>query len=225
MGRAIDLLMSRRPPPHRPGAEPGPTEGRSSRPLRADARRNRERVLQAASEAFAAHGPAVRLDEIAGRAGVGVGTVYRHFATKEVLLEAVVSGRLAQLTDEARALVDAADPAEAFFDFVVRMVGEAAAKRDLLEALAGSDAEAHIAGSSAAQELRAAFAELLQRAQRAQAVRTDVSSADVIAAVLGAASRATSDQTTATERSPTLVLDIVRDGLRPDRGDSEVAAA
>jgi hypothetical protein len=89
------------------------------------------------------HGPAVPLEEIAGRAGVGVGTIYRHFATKEVLLEAVVSGRLAQLTDEARALVDAADPAGAFFDFVVRMVEEAAAKRDLLEALAGSDAEPH----------------------------------------------------------------------------------
>ena len=147
--------------PDRHRAEPGPCEGRSSRPLRADARRNRERVLQAAREAFAAHGPAVPLEEIASRAGVGVGTIYRHFSTKQILLEAVVTGRMAQLTGEARALVDAADPAGAFFDFVVRIVEEASAKRDLLEALAGSDAEPHVAGSSAAQELHAAFAELL----------------------------------------------------------------
>jgi AcrR family transcriptional regulator len=159
----------------------------------------------------------VPLEEIASRAGVGVGTIYRHFATKEILLEAVVFGRLAQLSGEARALVDAADPAGAFFDFVVRMVEEAAAKRDLLEALAGSDAESHIAGSSAAQELQAAFAELLQRAQRAKAVRTDVTSADVIAA-LAAASRATSDQPPTTERFPTRALCIVCDGLRSDRG-------
>jgi AcrR family transcriptional regulator len=160
----------------------------------------------------------VPLHEIAGRAGVGVGTVYRHFATKDILLEAVVFGRLAQLTGEARALIHAADPAGAFFDFVVRMVEEAAAKRDLLDALAGSDAEPHISSSSAARELQAAFAELLHRAQRAQAVRTDVSSADVIAAALAAASRATSEQPTTTERSRTRVLGIVRDGLRPERG-------
>jgi AcrR family transcriptional regulator len=89
------------------------------KPLRADARRNREKVLAAARAVFAEQGVDAQMDDVARRADVGVGTVYRHFATKEVLLEAVVSGRLAQLTDEARALVDAADPAEAFFDFVV----------------------------------------------------------------------------------------------------------
>ncbi|MFC7660235.1 TetR/AcrR family transcriptional regulator [Pseudonocardia benzenivorans] len=73
------------------------------RPLRADARRNREKVLRAAQEAFAEHGMGVPLDEIAGRAGVGPGTVYRHFPTKEALFEAVVAARMQDLITAARA--------------------------------------------------------------------------------------------------------------------------
>src|SRR5215472_3500974 len=76
----------------------------SAKPLRADAQRNRARVLQAARRAFAAEGVSVPLDEIARRAGVGAGTVYRHFPSKEALFEAVVHDRLRQLTEEGRAL-------------------------------------------------------------------------------------------------------------------------
>jgi len=75
----------------------------ADRPLRADARRNREKVLRAAREAFAASGYGVPLDEIAARAGVGPGTVYRHFPAKEALFEAVVTARIEDLIADARA--------------------------------------------------------------------------------------------------------------------------
>ena len=80
------------------------------RPLRADARRNRERILAAATAAFAAEGLSVPLDEIARRAGVGPGTLYRHFPAKETLWEAVLHDRLRRLADEAEALHDAGHP-------------------------------------------------------------------------------------------------------------------
>ena len=73
------------------------------RPLRADAARNREKVLRAAREAFAESGYGVPLDEIAARAGVGPGTVYRHFPAKEALFEAVVTARITDLVSDARA--------------------------------------------------------------------------------------------------------------------------
>jgi AcrR family transcriptional regulator len=83
------------------------------RPLRADARRNRERILAAATAAFAADGLSVPLDEIARRAGVGPGTLYRHFPAKEALWEAVLHDRLARLADEAEALHRATDASAA----------------------------------------------------------------------------------------------------------------
>ncbi len=90
------------------------------RPLRADARRNRDRVLRAARDAFAASGYGVPLDEIAARAGVGPGTVYRHFPSKEDLFEAVTASRVADLTGDARGRANVADPGRAFFDFLSR---------------------------------------------------------------------------------------------------------
>src|ERR1700704_3720787 len=103
------------------------TEG-GDRPLRADAARNRDKVLRAAREAFAESGSGVPLDEIAARAGVGPGTVYRHFPAKEALFEAVVTARLTDLVRDARARASAADPGEAFFGFLGRLSGGAAAK-------------------------------------------------------------------------------------------------
>src|ERR1700728_3738805 len=106
------------------------------RPLRADARRNRDRVLDAARAAFGAEGSDASLDEIARRAGVGAGTVYRHFPTKEALFEAVVIDRMGELIQEAQALLVDPDPGRAFASFVERLGREGALKRDLVEALA-----------------------------------------------------------------------------------------
>jgi AcrR family transcriptional regulator len=104
---------------------------------RVDARRNRARVLEAAQEAFAADGLAVPLDDIARRAGVGPGTVYRHFPSKAVLFEAVVQARIEQLIEAARALATADDPGEAFFAFFVRAVERASLNRARRPADAG----------------------------------------------------------------------------------------
>src|SRR5580693_8328714 len=101
-----------------------------ARPLRADAARNREKVLRAARDAFAESGYGVPLDEIAVRAGVGPGTVYRHFPTKEALFEAVVAARLQDLVADARGRADSGDPGSAFFGFLGRVAAESAAKRD-----------------------------------------------------------------------------------------------
>lgn len=164
---------------------------------------------------FASEGTAVPLDEIARRAGVGAGTVYRHFPTKETLLEAVVFGRLQRLTDEAHTLSSAADPGRAFFDFAAHMVEEGAAKRDLVEALANAGVEAQIADSPIARQLRDALGALLHNAQQAHAVRPDVSTADVIAVLAGASLAMryrAADAAIANQ-----VLTVICDGLRPDR--------
>src|SRR3954467_10927193 len=94
----------------------------AARPLRADAARNRARVLKVAYETFAAEGLAVPIDEIARRAGVGAGTVYRHFPTKEELYRAVVEDRIRRIVEEGRALLAVQDPAEALFTFLRSMV-------------------------------------------------------------------------------------------------------
>ena len=108
------------------------------RPLRADAARNRARVLEVAYETFAAEGLSVPIDEIARRAGVGAGTVYRHFPTKEDLFRAVVEDRLRSIVDEGRALLDTEDAGEALFIFLRSMVLQwGATDRGLAEALAG----------------------------------------------------------------------------------------
>src|SRR5579859_1789389 len=106
-----------------------------SGPVRADARRNRERVLEAAEATFASGGAAVPLDEIARRAGVGAGTVYRHFATKEALVEAVLVDRLEALLQQARTALQAPNPGAAFFDYFESMIADAEEKLDLADAL------------------------------------------------------------------------------------------
>ena len=152
-------------------------DGAGGRPLRADAARNREKVLRAAREAFAESGYGVPLDEIASRAGVGPGTVYRHFPAKEALFEAVVTARITDLVSDARARGDAADPGEAFFGFLTRIAGEAAAKRDLPDAIS-------IAGSLR-EDLLAALDVLLRRAQQAGAVRAGIRTSDLIVLMKG----------------------------------------
>ena len=96
----------------------------TARPMRADAARNRAKVLAVAYETFAAEGIAVTVDEIARRAGVGPGTIYRHFPTKEALFTAVIEDRVRSFIDTAHALL-AADPGTALFEFLREMVGAA----------------------------------------------------------------------------------------------------
>lgn len=178
------------------------------RPLRADARRNREKILRAAREAFAESGYDVPLDEIAVRAGVGPGTVYRHFPAKDALFQAVVAARIEDLLDDARARARAEDPGSAFFGFLARIGEEAAAKRDLPDAIA-------VAGSLQ-DALNAALDVLLRRAQESGAVRADIAAADLIVLLKGMLTSVRDASPGASD--PALrgrVLAVLTDGLRP----------
>jgi AcrR family transcriptional regulator len=159
--------------------------GHLLRPLRADARRNRAKVLEAAEEVFAAEGLAVPIDDVARRAGVGVGTVYRHFPTKEALFEAIVVARLEALVERAEELSTAEDPGAAMFTFISELVDLAVKKKDLTDELAraGVQSEQLVAGFK--ERLEHGFEVLLQRAQAAGAVRPDINRTDVTALVMG----------------------------------------
>jgi AcrR family transcriptional regulator len=182
------------------------------RRLRSDAARNRARVLEVAYEAFAAEGLSVPIDEIARRAGVGAGTVYRHFPTKESLFQAIVANRIEQLVEHARTLAAERDPGEALFAFLATLVAEGAADQGLVEALAGVGFDLADAAPDAEDRFMAALAGLLDRAQEAGAVRSDVDLRDLKTLLVGyqAMQRYNRDPD-ATRR----LLAIVRDGLEP----------
>jgi AcrR family transcriptional regulator len=182
------------------------------KPQRADARRNRDRLLEAARAAFAAEGLSVPLDEIARRAGVGPGTLYRHFPAKEALFEAVLHDRIQRLADEARALRSAPDAGAALLGFIDRLIAEATVKKDLVDALAsvGADLNASLAETGA--QLRSEIQHLLVRAQRGGAIRDDIGIADlmtIIAGMLFALQRRSGDQA-----DPCRAVAVLRDGLR-----------
>lgn len=189
----------------RPGCQPG--GGGPVSELRADARRNRAAVLAAAKQAFADSGTGVPLDEIARRAGVGPGTVYRHFPSKQALLQAVIVTRLQELADRARELLDAPNPGSAFFEYAAHVVQESTAKHDLMDALAGTGATFTTTDLPQTRDFHAALGQLLRRAQDAGAVRPDLTRPQLSALLLGVA-LTTRPQTAST-------LHIVLDGLRP----------
>ncbi|GAA2813054.1 helix-turn-helix domain-containing protein [Saccharopolyspora taberi] len=184
------------------------------KPLRADARRNRARVLEAAEELFASDGIAVPLDDIARRAGVGPGTVYRHFPTKEALFQAVLSERIAQLNDEVRSRASTDDPGAAFFDLFDHVVEAASVNKGICDALEGSGAA--LDREAAHCDFTSAFAEVLASAQERGAVRADIRFNEVQSLLVScvAMHRRAVEQ----NREPHEVA-VVRDGLRKQPSD------
>ncbi len=190
-----------------PGGCDEPTE---ERPLRADAVRNRARILEAAEVVFAAQGIEAPVDAIAEKAGVGVGTLYRHFPTKEKLCEAILLDRLADLTVDARAAADAPDPAAAFFGFLRHFVSLGESKRDLIVAVMGAGLDFEEAAADVKEDLREAVGVLLCRAQDVGVVRRDVTPTAVVSLV-GATCHAGGHSSDAPAMD---LLAIVCDGLR-----------
>ena len=163
--------------PHSPAAAPAGGPG-----LRADARRNRARILAAAGQVFAERGASASTEEVARRAGVAVGTVFRHFPTKDDLLRAIMKDLLQRLSGEASSLAADGDPATALFTFFTRLVGQAAAKRTVIDLLAATGTAIDITEPAAG--LQREVAELLALAKRAGTVRDDVQIAEVTALLI-----------------------------------------
>jgi AcrR family transcriptional regulator len=182
-----------------------------TRPLRADAARNRARILDVAYETFAAEGLSVPIDEIARRAGVGAGTIYRHFPTKEELFQAVIQDRVRRVTDNGYALLESEAPGTAMFTFLRSIVLQwGATDRGLVEALAGAGIDiAEFAPDTEAAFL-AVLDELLRAAQQAGTARRDIDVPEVKAILVGCQAMQSYNSALA-ER----VTEVVIDGLRP----------
>jgi AcrR family transcriptional regulator len=184
----------------------------SLRPPRADAARNRELLLAAAEDEFAEHGAAASVADIARRAGVAKGTVFRHFATKEDLIASIVIGHLATLAAVARDLADSSDPGAALLEFLI-VAADQCQQHDLtfLRSVTAEDSRIAAVGD----EVYAGVELLVDRARDAGAIRPDVTGADVY--LLSCAPVRVAGN--ATDPSPDLwrrYLTIIFDGLRPD---------
>jgi len=183
-----------------------------ARPKRADAIKNRQRILEAAEEVFAAEGVSVPIDTVAERACVGVGTLYRHFPTKEALFEAIVRSKLEELIEMARVYADGPDPEEAFFSFVSLFASQVSNKRDLMDAIdaAGIDFKARCAEQ--VEELKGHLQRILERAIAAGAIRDDVCADEVVGLIIGACHAA--EHSDLPEATCARMVTVVCDGLR-----------
>lgn len=179
---------------------------RSLRPLRADARRNRARLLQAAADAFATQGTDASLDDVARQAGVGPGTLYRHFPTREDLIEALIHSGVDELLASGEELLDAKDPLAALRTWLGALVRHASAYRGLADSLENArGGQGRLAAACQAQE--AAAAALFTRAQQHGRLHPDATLADVLDLVSGIAWVAQRQPETHGEHLLTLALD------------------
>ncbi len=152
----------------------------SERPQRADAKRNRERILQSARAAFAADGAETQMDEVARLAGVGVGTVYRHFPTKESLLGELVRQKMTRMAENSRAALDrGGDPFVVFADTLRQNAGIADGDAAIQFAMLGAGDAVWEFAADAEADLIGLTDELIARAQKAGAMRPDVSAIDI----------------------------------------------
>jgi AcrR family transcriptional regulator len=162
-----------------------PSQERPKR-LRADAERNRARLLHAARAAFAS-GPAavVTLEQIARAADVGIGTLYRHFPTREALVEALYREELAQLCANADGLLAAEAPDRALRSWMDRFADYATAKREMADALRAVFASGAVTVSQAREQLTAAVQRILDAGITAGTLRDDVRAEDIVVTVVG----------------------------------------
>jgi AcrR family transcriptional regulator len=182
----------------------------TGKPLRADARRNREKILSAAVRVFAEDGLDAHLERVAREAGVGSGTLYRNFPTRELLIEAAYRNELSRLCDAAPDLLATTPPREALRAWMGRFIDYATAKLGMADALravvdSGVNPYAH-----SRELIMSALTSLLDAATAAGTIRSDIGAPDLFAALTGVAlASGKPDQREQAER----LLDLILDGL------------
>ena len=189
-----------------------PSKSETNRSLRADARRNRERILESAREVFAEFGAGAQIDDVARRAGVGVGTVYRHFPTKEALMVELVRQKFRLFAERARQALGAdLEPFEALVGVMRQNAETAAADAATQLALIGAGEHIWSQAQDEQEELLAATDELIERARQAGTIRSDVRATDIGMLMCGVcASMGFSTRGFAWERHLELVTDMLR---------------
>ncbi|MEU5269241.1 TetR/AcrR family transcriptional regulator [Streptomyces hygroscopicus] len=180
------------------------------RPLRADAQRNREKILATAVRVFAEEGLNAHLERIAKEAGVGTGTLYRNFPTRELLIEAAYRSELARLCDAAPELLATLPPREALRAWLGRFMDYANAKLGMADALRGVVASGVNPYARSHEMIQDALARLMDAAVTAGVIRSDISATDMFAALTGIA--LASGQPEQREQADRL-LDLTLDGL------------
>jgi AcrR family transcriptional regulator len=179
---------------------------------RSDAQRNRERILEVAKGAFTRHGAATSLDDIAKQAGVGAGTLYRHFPTRDVLIEAVYRSEVEKLAAAAHGFAIAMPPVEALRAWLLLFVDYIAAKHIIAPALnsvAGGPSRLYEGSRSLVQ---GAIEELVKRAKKSGDVRRDIDASDLLRAVIGVSYVSSGGDW---QRSARRLVDILIAGSRP----------
>jgi AcrR family transcriptional regulator len=183
-----------------------------TRPPRADALRNRERLLEAAVRAFTSVGLDATLDAIAKDAGVGIGTLYRHFPTRDALIEAAYRNELSRLCDAVPELLGTAAPHEALRAWMDRYIDYMTTKRGMAEALQAVIDSGRNPYEHSRARLVGAIEAMLSAGVRAGTLRADVAPADVFAALSGVSLTASRPE----QRDQAgRLLDLLLDGLRP----------
>jgi AcrR family transcriptional regulator len=189
------------------------TPERARRP-RADAQRNRERLVETAKTAFAEVGPEVTLDEIARRAGVGIGTLYRHFPTRDAIVEAVYRREVEQMGLAASRLLETLQPAEALHAWMRLFVDYIATKKVIASALSTIVGGTTELFASSGTRISEAIKLLVDRAEAAGEIRAGVDPLDLLLALVGISyGRSGADW----QASALRLIDILMDGLRQRR--------
>ncbi|MFF5474436.1 TetR/AcrR family transcriptional regulator [Streptomyces achromogenes] len=187
------------------------------RPMRADARRNYERLLKVAAEAFAEHGENASLDDIAKRAGVGSGTLYRHFPTRQALLEAAYVDRIEALGARADELAKELAPGEALAEWLYELAVGTIQVRGMKALLGSAVTDGGAAALTACGTVvKTAVARLVVAAQEAGALRGDVEPIEVLRLAHGVASAA--ELAGAGEKEIRRYLGLLGEGLRGAEG-------
>ena len=184
----------------------------AQRKPRMDALRNRERILEVAKEAFTRHGAATSLDDIAKQAGVGAGTLYRHFPTRDALIEAVYRSEVEKLAVAAHGFAAAMSPVEALRAWLLLFVDYIAAKHIIapaLNSLAGGPSRLYEGSRSLVQ---GAIDELVKRAKKSGDVRRDIDASDLLRAVIGVSYVSSGGDW---QQSARRLVDILIAGSRP----------